>query len=72
MLDRQHFLLTDWREADTRINWRRFFDITDLAALRKLTQAGQRFEPRMDDEQRCRKIEQWRRAVQAAIAFYRE
>lgn len=30
----QHFILTDWREADSRINWRRFFDITDLAALR--------------------------------------
>jgi glycerol kinase len=44
----------------------------DLAALRKLTQAGQRFEPRLDDEQRRRKIEQWRRAVQATIAFYRE
>lgn len=30
---RQHFALTDWREADNRINWRRFFDITSLAAL---------------------------------------
>ncbi|HKD47361.1 MAG TPA: malto-oligosyltrehalose synthase [Rhizomicrobium sp.] len=33
LLARQHFLLTDWREADARINWRRFFDINDLAAL---------------------------------------
>jgi (1->4)-alpha-D-glucan 1-alpha-D-glucosylmutase len=34
LLARQHFALADWREADRRINWRRFFDITDLAALR--------------------------------------
>jgi (1->4)-alpha-D-glucan 1-alpha-D-glucosylmutase len=34
LLERQHFVLCDWREADSRINWRRFFDITDLAALR--------------------------------------
>jgi (1->4)-alpha-D-glucan 1-alpha-D-glucosylmutase len=34
LLDRQHFVLTYWREADRRINWRRFFDITDLAAIR--------------------------------------
>jgi (1->4)-alpha-D-glucan 1-alpha-D-glucosylmutase len=33
LLARQHFMLVDWHEADTRINWRRFFDITDLAAL---------------------------------------
>ncbi len=32
--ENQNFVLADWREADSRINWRRFFDITDLAALR--------------------------------------
>ncbi len=44
----------------------------DLDALRKLTKAGQRFEPRMDGAQRQRKVDEWRRAVQAAIAFYRK
>lgn len=34
LLARQHFVLADWRQADRRINWRRFFDITELAALR--------------------------------------
>jgi len=34
LLGRQHFVLAHWREADRRINWRRFFDITDLAAIR--------------------------------------
>lgn len=34
LLARQHFVLADWRQADARINWRRFFDITELAALR--------------------------------------
>ena len=34
LLGRQHFVLADWREANTRINWRRFFDVTELAALR--------------------------------------
>jgi len=34
MLARQYFVLAEWREADRRINWRRFFDITDLAAIR--------------------------------------
>jgi (1->4)-alpha-D-glucan 1-alpha-D-glucosylmutase len=34
LLARQNFVLTHWQEADARINWRRFFDITDLAALR--------------------------------------
>src|ERR1700678_2623849 len=35
LLGRQHYVLSDWREADARINWRRFFDITELAALRE-------------------------------------
>ncbi|MGA9340820.1 MAG: malto-oligosyltrehalose synthase [Rhodanobacteraceae bacterium] len=34
LLERQHWLLADWREASRRINWRRFFDIADLIALR--------------------------------------
>jgi (1->4)-alpha-D-glucan 1-alpha-D-glucosylmutase len=34
LLAQQHYVLSDWRDADARINWRRFFDITELAALR--------------------------------------
>jgi (1->4)-alpha-D-glucan 1-alpha-D-glucosylmutase len=34
LLERQNFRLAFWRDAAERINWRRFFDITDLAALR--------------------------------------
>jgi (1->4)-alpha-D-glucan 1-alpha-D-glucosylmutase len=34
LLARQNFVLADWHEADARLNWRRFFDITDLAAIR--------------------------------------
>ncbi len=34
LLARQHYVLAHWREAATRINWRRFFDIGDLVALR--------------------------------------
>jgi len=34
LLARQNFVLADWREADARLNWRRFFDINDLAAIR--------------------------------------
>jgi (1->4)-alpha-D-glucan 1-alpha-D-glucosylmutase len=34
LLQRQHFVLLNWRDADAKINWRRFFDITDLAAIR--------------------------------------
>lgn len=34
LLARQNFVLADWREADRCLNWRRFFDITELAALR--------------------------------------
>lgn len=33
-LARQHYDLIDWREGPRRINYRRFFDITDLAGLR--------------------------------------
>jgi (1->4)-alpha-D-glucan 1-alpha-D-glucosylmutase len=34
LLERQHYRLDDWRTAPDRINWRRFFDISELAALR--------------------------------------
>ena len=34
LLERQHYRLDDWRTAAERINWRRFFDISELAALR--------------------------------------
>src|SRR5581483_11951438 len=34
LLARQNFVLADWHEADARLNWRRFFDVTDLAAIR--------------------------------------
>lgn len=34
LLERQNFRLAFWRDAAERINWRRFFDITELAALR--------------------------------------
>ncbi|WP_273454480.1 malto-oligosyltrehalose synthase [Nevskia ramosa] len=30
----QHYVLVDWHEAGARINWRRFFDVTSLAAIR--------------------------------------
>ena len=34
LLEQQNFRLAYWRNAGERINWRRFFDITSLAALR--------------------------------------
>jgi (1->4)-alpha-D-glucan 1-alpha-D-glucosylmutase len=34
LLDRQHFRLAWWRTAGDEINWRRFFDVTELAAIR--------------------------------------
>src|SRR5262249_33459213 len=33
-LERQHYVLAWWQSAGDRINWRRFFDISELAALR--------------------------------------
>jgi glycerol kinase len=42
----------------------------DLATLQKLLHPGRRFEPKLDDASRQRKLAHWRRAVQAAIAFY--
>jgi (1->4)-alpha-D-glucan 1-alpha-D-glucosylmutase len=34
LIARQHYALDWWRNAGDRINWRRFFDITELAAVR--------------------------------------
>ena len=34
LLERQHYRLAWWRTANDEINWRRFFDINDLVALR--------------------------------------
>lgn len=34
LLDRQHYELAAWRRASREINYRRFFDINDLVALR--------------------------------------
>jgi (1->4)-alpha-D-glucan 1-alpha-D-glucosylmutase len=34
LMDAQHFRLTFWRHASDEINYRRFFDINDLVALR--------------------------------------
>ncbi|WP_395014702.1 malto-oligosyltrehalose synthase [Dongia sp.] len=34
LLQQQNYVLASWREAATRINWRRFFDINQLVALR--------------------------------------
>ncbi|ASU38824.1 malto-oligosyltrehalose synthase [Herbaspirillum sp. meg3] len=34
LLERQHYRLTDWRNAGDEINWRRFFEIGDLIGMR--------------------------------------
>ena len=34
LLERQHYRLAWWRTANDEINWRRFFEINDLVALR--------------------------------------
>jgi (1->4)-alpha-D-glucan 1-alpha-D-glucosylmutase len=34
LLDSQHYRLMWWRSANDEINWRRFFDINELAAIR--------------------------------------
>lgn len=34
LLEKQNFVLAWWRTAGDQINWRRFFDVTELAALR--------------------------------------
>ncbi len=33
-LHAQHWRAVQWREAETLLNWRRFFDVTDLASVR--------------------------------------
>ena len=35
LLAAQHYELADWRDAAERINYRRFFDVADLVALRQ-------------------------------------
>jgi (1->4)-alpha-D-glucan 1-alpha-D-glucosylmutase len=34
LLGAQHYRLTDWRDAAAELNWRRFFDVTSLIAVR--------------------------------------
>jgi (1->4)-alpha-D-glucan 1-alpha-D-glucosylmutase len=34
LIDAQHYRLASWRDAATELNWRRFFDITELIAIR--------------------------------------
>lgn len=34
VLERQHYALVNWREADSRLNYRRFFAVNTLAAIR--------------------------------------
>lgn len=42
LLEQQHYRLAWWRTANDEINWRRFFDINELAALR--IESGEVFE----------------------------
>jgi glycerol kinase len=42
----------------------------DLDSLRRLPQEGRRFEPSRPEEERRRRLAEWRKAVQAVIAFY--
>jgi glycerol kinase len=42
----------------------------DLDALRRLAADTRAFTPRLAEEDRRRRLAQWRRAVQAVIAFY--
>jgi (1->4)-alpha-D-glucan 1-alpha-D-glucosylmutase len=34
LIDAQHYRLASWRDAATKLNWRRFFDVTELIAIR--------------------------------------
>jgi glycerol kinase len=43
---------------------------SDLASLRRLVQQPGRFEPHLGEAERRRRLDQWRRAVQAVIGFY--
>jgi glycerol kinase len=42
----------------------------DLESLRRLPHEGERFEPRLSEEERQRRLTEWRRAVRAVIAYY--
>jgi glycerol kinase len=42
----------------------------DLDSLRRLPDEGRRFTPQLSDPERRRRLAEWRRAVQAVIAFY--
>jgi glycerol kinase len=42
----------------------------DLDSLKALAATGQRFEPHLPEEERSRRLAQWRRAVQSVIGFY--
>jgi glycerol kinase len=44
----------------------------DIDSLRRLVQQGRRFEPQMPEADRRRRLAEWRRAVQAVIAFYKD
>jgi glycerol kinase len=44
----------------------------DTAAIRHLTQTNQPVQPQWDETTRNHRLSQWRRAVKAVIAFYRE
>jgi glycerol kinase len=43
----------------------------DLDSLRRLVQQGRRFDPRLPEPERRRRLGEWREAVQAVIAFYK-
>ncbi len=40
--------------------------------LRRLAQESQRYKPQLPEEERQRRLRQWRRAVRAVIAYYQE
>jgi glycerol kinase len=44
----------------------------DLDSLRRLGREVQRFDPQWGDDERRRRLTQWRKAVRAVIAFYAE
>ena len=54
----QHYRLADWRDGPQRINYRRFFDITDLVALRVR-------RIRRSSTRRTRSSSRWSRAARS-------
>jgi glycerol kinase len=44
----------------------------DLDSLRRLGREARRFDPQWSDDERRRRLAQWRKAVRAVIAFYTE